>query len=106
MSGAGSRAKGRRFQSAMRDFFREKVSVVEPGGAGVSDTDLLLLTDPLVSVEVKNCKTMDLSGSLDQAVRQAPAGAIPVVAHKRRGRGSAGEAYVVLRAEDFRRLLR
>ena len=101
-----SRAKGRRFQSAVRDWWAERVTVVEPGGAGLESTDVLLLTSPVhVSIEAKNHAALDLAGWLDQAVRQAVPGSVAAVQHKRRGRGDIGDCYVTMRAEDFRRLL-
>ena len=106
MSGAASRNRGRRWQTACRQWWAESHTVVETGGSGLDSGDLLVLGTPNIAVEVKDQARLDLSGWLDQAVRQAPAGSVPVVQVKRRGRGSAGEAYVVLRAEDFRRLLR
>ena len=106
MSGAGSRRRGRTFQTLVRQWLGDAgLSVVEVGGAGLDSTDLLVLGIPNVSVEVKNQNRLDLSGWLDQACEQAPDGALPVVVHKRRGKSSAGESYVTLRLEDFRRLL-
>lgn len=104
---AAARRKGRTFQTAVRQFWEASPwSVVEAGGAGIESTDLILLSAPVVSIEAKNQKAMDLAGWLDQAVRQAPAGAVPIVQHKRRGKGDIGDSYVTLRASDFARLLR
>ena len=111
MTGAGSRRKGRTFQTAVRQWWEEQIGkgyVIEPGGAGAATTDLVLITphpQHNVSVEVKNRAALDLATWVDQAVAQAPAETVACVMHKRRGRGDVGESYVTLRAEDFRRLL-
>lgn len=103
---AAARRRGRTWQTAVRQYLADAgLSVVETGGAGLDSGDLLVLGTPNVAVEAKNQQRMDLSGWLDQAVRQAPAGAVPVVAHKRVGRGDVGESYVTLRACDFLRLV-
>lgn len=102
---AMSRRKGRSFQTAVRQWWEQTHGCVEAGGAGIESTDLILLTSPVISIECKNQAALDLAGWLDQAVRQAPKGAIPIVQHKRRGRGDIGDCYVTMRAEDFRRLI-
>ena len=106
MSGNSSLQRGRRFQTLIRQWFADAgLSVVETGGAGLDSGDLLVLGAPNVAVETKSQSRLDLSGWLDQACEQAPAGAVPIVVHKRRGKADAGESYVTLRLEDFGRLL-
>jgi hypothetical protein len=107
-----SRRKGRTFQTAVRQWWVEQFGddwVLEVGGAGAETTDLVVFTprphQPNLAVEAKNQKAMDLAGWVDQAVRQAPADAVPVVMHKRRGRSDIGQCYVTLRADDLARLL-
>ena len=100
-----SRKKGRLWQTVCRQWWEQTHGCVEAGGAGIESTDLILLTQPVVSIECKNQTALDLAGWVDQAVRQAPRNAIPAVMHKRRGRGDIGDCYVTMRAEDFRRLL-
>lgn len=106
--GAAARRKGRSWQSATRDWWCDQAGVVnvfELGGAGASCTDFIVMARAMLSVEAKNHRAMDLAGWLDQAVEQAPKNSIPVVHHKRRGKGDVGESYVTLRACDLARLL-
>lgn len=103
---AAARRKGRTYQTAARQWWEaRRFGVMEVGGAGMGSTDLVLLHAPLVSLEVKNHKAMELARWVDQAVAQAPHGAVAAVMHKRTGRGDVGESYVTLRAADFARLL-
>lgn len=102
---AAARRKGRTWQSAVRDWWAEQgFTVVEPGGAGMEATDVLLV-DVMVSIEAKHQAKMDLAGWVDQAVRQAIPGTVPVVHHKRIRKGDLGESYITMRASDLAKLL-
>jgi len=98
---AMSRTKGRKWQTAVRQWLElAGLTVVESGGAGIESGDLLILS-PLVAVEAKNQQRMDLAGWVDQATRQAPKGAIPVVVHHRAGRASVADGYVTMSGAAF-----
>lgn len=58
-----------------------------------------------LSVEAKDHRSYNLSGWVDQAVRQAKAGEIPVVVAHRNGKAGAEDGYVVMRGADFAALL-
>lgn len=109
MSGAMSRRKGHVYQSGSRDWWRAQApvsDVLELGGAGAETTDYLVVAGRLMlSVEAKNQQAMALAAWVDQAVRQAPANCVPVVHHKRKGKGDHAEDYVTMRAGDLARLL-
>jgi hypothetical protein len=58
-----------------------------------------------LSVECKDHRALNLAGWIDQAARQAPEGAIPVVVAHRLGKAGVAEAYVVLSGAAFAELL-
>lgn len=60
-----------------------------------------------VTVEVKNHARLDLAGWISEAETEAGNNdsPIPVVVHKRRGKGAAGEQYVTMTLDAFARLL-
>lgn len=58
-----------------------------------------------LSIEVKDHRALNLASWVDQAERQAPAGAIPVVVAHRLGKASVAEAYVILSGRAFAELL-
>lgn len=62
---------------------------------------------PGVVVEIKNCKTVDLAGWVDELqieMANADAG-IGAVIHKRRGRTDVGEWYATMPVSVFNKLL-
>lgn len=76
-------------------------------GIGQAGDDLTLrLGWVTLSIEAKNHRTMELGRWIDQAVRQAGPGEIPVVVAHRIGRAGAGDGFAVLRGSDFAELLR
>jgi hypothetical protein len=58
-----------------------------------------------LSVETKDHRTLNLSGWVDQAVRQCPDGQIPVVIAHRLGRGQPRDSYVIMSGAAFADLL-
>jgi len=66
-----------------------------------------VMLDGLVSVEIKNQKTMNLAGWVDQARAQADneEALAGVVIHKRRGRAGVQEHYVTMQVDDFAELV-
>jgi hypothetical protein len=58
-----------------------------------------------LSVECKDHRTLNLAGWVDQAHRQAPEGAIPVVVAHRLGKAAAEDAYVIMSGRAFAELL-
>jgi hypothetical protein len=58
-----------------------------------------------LSIEAKDHRALNLAGWVDQAERQAPEGAIPVVVAHRLGKAGVAEAYVVLSGRSFADLL-
>lgn len=58
-----------------------------------------------LSVECKDHRALNLAGWVDQAERQAPRDAIPVVIAHRLGKASAEDAYVIMSGRAFADLL-
>lgn len=58
-----------------------------------------------LSIECKDHRTLNLAGWVDQAERQAPPDAIPLVIAHRLGKGSAEDAYVIMSGRAFADLL-
>lgn len=58
-----------------------------------------------LSIECKNHKTITLAAFVDQCRGNAPAGEIPVVFIKRKGRASVDDCYVVMDAATFDRIV-
>lgn len=58
-----------------------------------------------LSVELKNCRTMDLAGWLAQAKANAGPGELPVVIHKKRGTTDVGEHYVTMTVDTLLEIL-
>jgi len=75
-------------------------------GIGFAGDDIRIdAGGPMLSVECKNVVSMKgLSGWVDQAAANCPAGWIPVVVAKRRGRAAAEDGYAIMRLGDFGRL--
>jgi hypothetical protein len=70
--------------------------------------DDMTVTLPVItlSVEAKDHRTYKFSEWVDQAVRQAGPHEIPIVVAHRMGKADAEDGYVVLRGEDFVRLMK
>ena len=58
-----------------------------------------------LSVECKDHRALNLAGWVDQAARNAPDGAIPVVIAHRLGKASVADAYVIMSGRAFAELL-
>ena len=58
-----------------------------------------------LSIECKDHRSLSLSAWVDQAARNAPEGAIPVVIAHRLGKASAEDAYVIMSGRAFADLL-
>lgn len=74
-------------------------------GIGLPGDDITVHSDPPLSIEAKNHANYSIADWVDQSLRQAPAGSIPVVWAHRRGRSRAEDGYVILTGENFLRLL-
>lgn len=105
---SANKAKGTRWEGAVRDFLNAKgFNVYRPAQEGFQDTgDLHGL--PLFAVQCKDWR--DVTGAvregLDGAQRQARHAGKPYgVNVVKRARKPVGEAYAVLRLEDFADLL-
>lgn len=70
------------------------------------DMTLTLPRGLVLSIECKDHRVYAFSEWVNQAVRQAKAGEIPVVVAHRFGKANAADGYVVLRGEDFVRLIK
>lgn len=104
--GKAPRARGRRWQTAVRTWLEEHGHTVHERPAGMDGDDLSVYIDGLaVSVECKDQARLDLAGWITQATAQAPPNAVPVVIAHRKGRAAVDDAYAVLTAADLLRLL-
>ena len=104
--GRASRVKGRTFAGLVRRWLEEHVGPVIVPQQEASADDMILIEQRL-SVECKNQKAMSLAAWVDQADRQAKArgGLVPVVVHKRAGKGDPADWYVTIRLGDLPELL-
>ena len=98
--------KGTRWAHKVRTFLDElgyettAKAWMEPGDDILAKRGMLTL-----SVEAKDHRKLGLAGWVDQAERQAPEGAIPVVVAHRLGKAGVAEAYVILSGAAFADLL-
>jgi hypothetical protein len=84
----------------------EQVGIVErKAWLEYGDDMTVSLFDRKLSVEAKDVRKYDLAGWINQAVRQAPLGHIPVVVAHRYGSSKAEDGYVIMRGQDFLRLV-
>lgn len=102
MSGAYSRSKGNRWEQQLVGWLISKgiQAVTSRNNRGGTQAGADVICDLPVSVEAKNHKSLALASWLDQAIQDAddcPAS----VWIKRRGKANPGEAYVVMRADQF-----
>lgn len=99
-------AKGSRWRAKVAVLLAE-LGTVEKRGLGYAGDDLAVqLRHTQLSVECKDHTTYDLAGWVEQAVKQAPAGSIPLVMAHRARKDSAEEGYVVMRGRDFVTLMK
>lgn len=105
---SAQRQKGTAAETAVVNYLRERgfVGAERRALKGGKDEGDITGLGP-VCVEVKNCKTMDLAGWVDEAmVEKANARAeIGAVWAKRRGKGSPADWYVVMTGAQFADLL-
>ena len=99
-------SKGSRWRRAVEVWLNEAGHIthsrpwMEPGD------DITVYTSPLpLSVEAKDQRALALAAWVDQARKNAPRGAIPVVIAHRLGHTSPDMAYVIMSGSDFRRLI-
>jgi hypothetical protein len=98
MSGAASRRKGARAELAVAKWLRDHgwQAVTTRAASGTQRGDDLV-TDTGLSWEVKDHAKFELASWVDQAVANAN-GNLPVVIHKRRGRGNVNDWYATMPA--------
>lgn len=99
MSGATSRRKGARWQTAVRKYLAEWASgEVRARSAGEDGDDLACTVAGVhLSVECKDCQTITLAAWVDQAEGNATElWQVPIVVAKRRGHPDPADAYAVL----------
>lgn len=102
------RSLGTEFETATVNYLHENgfPAAVRTGSAAYGDGDVTGI--PGLVIENKNQKKMDLSGWLTQATKAADRRGleeIPVVVHKRRGKGIS-QAYCTLSLESLVKLLK
>lgn len=106
MSGASSRRRGNAWEAAIAAYLRDHGyrAITSRNARGGTQRGDDIVTDFPTCIEAKNHARLDLAGWVDQAVADA-AGDVASVWIKRRGKGSVGEAYVVMRADDLMALV-
>lgn len=103
-----SRAKGTAAESAIVTYLRARgIDAHRHPPHGTKDVGDILIPGSGVVIEVKNCKSMDLAGWVDEtATETANAGAdLGVVWHKRRGKSDPADWYVTMTGAEFLYLL-
>lgn len=104
--GKAPRARGRRWQTQVRQWLETREWPLHERPAGMDGDDLAVYVNGLaLSIECKDQARLDLAGWVTQAVAQAPAGSVPVVIAKRRGRADPADGYAILTAADLIRLI-
>ena len=104
-----NKAKGSRWEARVRDYLSDALRTrVEriPAGAQHDRGDLSGI--PGMAVECKDVARMDLAGWVDEATDEAlnvGGGTLPVVIHKRRGKGTS-LGYVTMPLWAFAELLK
>jgi hypothetical protein len=104
-----ARATGTRFESAIVDFLTRNGFPHAERRALAGALDKGDITGiPSVVIEAKATKTITLAAFLDEALteRDNAGAAIGAAWIKRRGKGSAGDGYVVMDGHTYVRLLR
>lgn len=98
--------KGSRWRHQVEDWLRAGGWVTRFRGIGDAGDDITAMRyGHELSVECKNQQRLELANWVDQAERNAPAHAVPVLVVHRRGRAGVDHAYVVLSGSAFRRLV-
>lgn len=99
-------SKGRRWVHVVDQWLTRAGAVttarpwMEPG-----DDLHVVIGDVVLSVEGKDHRTLNLAGWVDQAGRNAPDGAVPVVIAHRLGKSQPDDAYVVMSGRAFLELV-
>ena len=103
--GRGALAKGAAFQRLVKGYLDDLGFEPQQRGKGDEGDDVRLARIPSLSIELK-CWTADARPMWwRQALEQAE-GRIPVLIHKRVGKGAASEQWVTMDLGHFVRLLR
>jgi hypothetical protein len=111
MKPRSAKAKGRRFQSEVRDLILESFPVLEPDdvkGAIMGESGQDIQLSPAAqklfpyAVECKNTEKLNIWSALDQAEKNAKANHVPILFFKR----NRSKSYVSMEAEHFFELLR
>jgi hypothetical protein len=105
-----NKAAGTRWESAIVEFLRANGFpwAERRALAGALDRGDIVIGPGAPIVEAKNRKALDLAGAVDEANAEAANAGAPfgVGWLKRRGKGSAGDGYVVMDGHTFALLLR
>lgn len=106
MSGAASRRKGNTWELQVCQLLRDHgwSAQTSRSSRGGTQHGADIITDAPIDIEAKNQKTLELSKWLDQAIRQATRQ--PAVLFIKRRQRPPGEAYVVMRADQYLHLLK
>ena len=101
-----SRAKGQRGERAFRDFMRDHGFLKTERGqqrSGSADSpDVKIPEIPKLHVEVKCVERLNLPDAMDQSIRDAGEGKIPIVAHKKNRTGWL----ITMRGDDWIELVK
>jgi hypothetical protein len=110
LSVSKSRAKGTAWETALCRYLDEALepfTVERRAGRGANDTgDVAGLKG--ICIEAKAHKAMELGKWMSEAEVEADkdGGSLPIVAHKRKGKGDAGESYATMPLWAFVELLK
>ena len=103
--GRGARAKGASFQRMIRGYLAELGFEPQQRGTGDEGDDVRLARIPSLSIELK-CWSADARPMWWRQACEQAEGRIPVLIHKRVGKGAASEQWVTMDLGHFVRLLR
>jgi hypothetical protein len=106
MSGSASRRKGNRAEVEVAKLLRQYgwTAVTSRSARGGYQSGEDIVSNFPCSIEVKNQVRIDLAGWYRQAEEQAM-GKIPIVVHKRVGKGQPGDWWVTLTFADLIQLI-
>lgn len=96
MSGRASRTKGHDFERAVARWFRQRGIPAKRGwqarGGGKEEADVMI--EAPYHIECKALARSAVYGHMDQAIRDCPAGRVPVVIMKADRKPQIGRAHV------------
>jgi hypothetical protein len=99
-------AKGSRWRLSAQRYLDEIGFTTRFRSIGEAGDDITAISGDLeLSVEAKNVDQASFGTWVDQAERNAPSWAIPLVIAHRRGRASVDDAFVVMSGKTFRTLI-